>query len=485
MYKVILINPYRTSEYFNSSVNYMPLELITLASYLKKDYTVKIIDLNLFDNTKTAEKEIRKELDDSVLCVGITVITSVISSALRISRFIKQHSKAPVVWGGVHPTCAPKETLENENIDFIIFGEGEITFPLLLKALSKKTPFENILGLGYKKYGRAIINKRRQRINFNKTKLPAYEMLGLDKYKSPTNERWATLQLSRGCPHSCSFCFHSYYDGGRYGMLNPKKILKQIEYLYKNLKIRNVYLADDCLFVNTKKTISIFKKIAEKNYGLRWWRANMRIDAALQLTDSDLKLLEKVGVSYLILGAESGSQRILDLLNKKITPAQILELNQKLKRYNISPHYNFMIGIPSESREEMKQTINLSLRLIEENPHAVIRAIYIFGIDPGTKIYKGLKTIFPEPKTLEEWASYKGVLTSQGLSKKGLEEMRNIYFYSIGLQKPDRNKLSLSYLAKIAYYKLAVLRLKHSFFGLRVDHFLKKKLYPDTGIIDG
>src|SRR3989338_7144821 len=156
--EILLIQP-KAGNWENLGIR-SPDGLITLAALPNKEgYNVKILDLRLEKDWKAS---LKKHLDSNPLLVATTSMTGIqIKYALEASKYVKEHDKnIPVIWGGIHPTFMPEQTLENENIDIVVIDEGDLTFLELIKTIEKNESLKDVLGIGYKEDGKIIINPR-------------------------------------------------------------------------------------------------------------------------------------------------------------------------------------------------------------------------------------------------------------------------------------------------------------------------------------
>jgi len=378
----------------------LPLGLLSLASTLVEDYEVKIIDQRLESNWA---KKVEYESQDSI-GIAITSMTGKqIQHGLNISK-IARNSK--IIWGGVHPTLLPKQTLENKYIDFIVMSEGEYTLPRLLKALKNNGKFESIEGIGYKDVGGIHINERPKKyINLNKLPNLPYFLIDINKYitKRDGFERCLTLETSRGCPHNCSFCANPIIHERKWRCLNVENIIQKIKYFQNNFNLDGVIFQEDNFFVNNKRV----NKFCEKKDVEIGWKANCRIEYLINKDKYYFKILENAGCKFLQFGVESGSNRILNLLNKGFTTEDVLKINKKLDKTNIKCRYNFIIGIPSETIEEIQKTLNFIDKLKKENGNLEIPFLNIYTPWPGTQLYNLAKNKnFKPPDNLEGWVKY-------------------------------------------------------------------------------
>jgi anaerobic magnesium-protoporphyrin IX monomethyl ester cyclase len=159
----------------------MPMSLLCLATPLMNaGYDAKIIDQRVEPRW---ESILRQELQKNPLCVGVSSMTGPqLRHALGISKMVKEYGNAPVVWGGIHPSLLPEQTLKNKNIDIVVQGEGEETFFELIQALDGKQPLHTVKGIWYKENDQLKSTRMRSFIDINKQPPPPYHLIDLKNY---------------------------------------------------------------------------------------------------------------------------------------------------------------------------------------------------------------------------------------------------------------------------------------------------------------
>jgi len=397
MSDVILVHP-KIGPKIYTSRKYLPLRLLKIAVLVHQKYDVKIIDQMIDKNWRN---HLLKELNKNPICVGITSMAGKqIFHGLKASKIVKENSEVPVVWGGIHTSLLPRQTLENPNIDILVKGEGEVTFYELVRALDEKKGLKGIRGIWHKDNGKIKNNPDRPFLDLNSLPRTPYHLVDLKKYDE------ILVETSRGCPFRCAFCYNRSYNKGVYRELSVKNSIKEIK-LAKTYKERiYIHVTDDNFFVNLKRTKKIISAIKEEGVENMRWYLKIRADAILRMKKEWLDLLESSN-SLIDIGVESGSQRILDLIKKGMRVSDVITVNKKLKDTNLIVVYNFMIGLPTETREDLKATIKLAFRLVEENPRCIPVPFACYTPYPGTELYDvAIKHGFQPPKKLEDWASY-------------------------------------------------------------------------------
>lgn len=427
--QVLIIYPVSTFEKLGDSVEFqenknVPLGILSIGAILERErFIVKIIDARLYSK-KEVLRLINCEIKKS-LCIGISVTTPQIKHALQICNFIKRNNKEiPIVWGGIHPSLYSLETIEDKNVDFVITGEAEFAFLDLVKCFSKKSNnFKEINGLYYKKNGKIIFNGASPPIDPNELPLPAYHLIDIEKYiirefrtYSGVIKKMRALDIytSRGCPYKCTFCITALSGLKKWRPINTDKVLSQIDYLVKKYDLDFLFFIDDFFFGDKKRIVKIAKHLLKKKYNVMW-DANVRVNLfnKHQIDDKFLCLLKKSGCFTLRMGIESGSDRILKFIKKGITVKQIIYAVSQCQKHGILVFSGFMFGFPSETKEEIKKTTNLILRLYEISPNSMLCVPDILRPYPSTEIYQEcVKKGFKTPRTLRDWANEKADIGS-------------------------------------------------------------------------
>ena len=285
------------------------------------------------------------------------------------------------------------------------------------------------------------------------------------------------METSRGCPNNCGFCYNKPFNRCRWRALTAEKVIKNIKNAIDNLKIKNIYFHDDNFFVNTKRAEDIIEGVIKEKFDIIWEPQGSDINYVSKLSNQSLKLLEQSRCSRLTFGVESGSQKILNLINKKISPKNVLDLNKKLSKYNLIANYNLMSGFPTETMEDLKKTAYLSLNLLKQNKNATISNILIYTPYSGTELYPlALQQGLAQPKVLEEWIDYNtDTVNLPWLSKERKRLLESLFICSLFLDKKsdELNAPKTIRLSAKLYRPIAKTRVKNMFFKFMVE----KKIY--------
>jgi len=400
---IVLIQPkHRINRGIKRNIG-LPLGLLAIATPLSiAGYTVKIIDQRVEPNWQNL---LISELKSKPICVGITAMSGPqIWWGLKASQIVKQYSNVPVVWGGIHSSLVPEQTLENPYIDILVQGEGEETFFELVKALGNKQPVDNIKGIWYKENGKIKQNESRPFIDLNHQPPLLYSLIDLKKHNDKVGgEKAAPFESSRGCPYNCAFCYNTCFNRRQWRALSAEQTLFRIKMLRHDYGMKIIRLTDDNFFVDLNRVQQILEGIIREKLNIGWIKGDIRLDLLSRLDDEFLRLMVKSGCRSLAIGIESGSQRIADMLRKEIDIAEVIKVNERLARYNLQVRYLFLIGTPGETEFDLAKTATLMSRLMDENQKAAL-GVSIFVPYPGTELFDlSVQSGLPVPSKLEDW----------------------------------------------------------------------------------
>lgn len=404
--KIVLMQP-RCGKY-DLYICDLPLSLIYLAAVpVARGYEVVIVDQRVEADWR---RTLAEHLTDDVLMVGVTVMTGEpIRHALEMCREVRRRSSRPIVWGGIHPTLTPEQVVRHELADYVIREMGEYAIAELAEHLEGKREVADVSALTHVRDGRVVHNALAKSFNFDALPRIPYELVDQRRYhRSGFPHPVISVMTSRNCPHRCAFCYNSSRRGA------PKYVAEPLERTRRTLaalveQYRPAYLSfiDDNFFVDRTRARAILEFIRDRKWDLEIGFRGARVDDLLRCDEEMYELMEAVRTRHINIGVESGSARILEILQKGITPQMAIELNRRLARYpSLIPLYNFFSGIPQETEGDIRLSTDLVLQLIRENPSCQISGFHQYTPYPGSTLYEAAKASgFPEPATLEGWAS--------------------------------------------------------------------------------
>jgi anaerobic magnesium-protoporphyrin IX monomethyl ester cyclase len=404
---VLLFNPAPRKGYQAHRRVELPLSVLYPATPLDREgYDVRIIDQFADPEWESA---FETALEHEPICMGVTSMTGPqILRAVEASRAMKEkHPDVPVVWGGIHASLLPEQTLANPWIDVVVVGEGEATFTELVKAFESGRPLSEVAGIYYKENGQIHATPSRSFVDIDQEPPLSYHLLDMDHYRRRLfGVDHITLNSSRGCTFRCSFCWDPVIHKRTWRAMEPGTVIEHIKRVIRDYGIRGFLFSDDHFFIDIKRARGIVEEILRADLGIVISKLQIRADTICRMDTEFLDLMVRAGVKRFTVGIESGSQRVLDLIKKDVTVEEVVEANRKLAPYPIVPLYLFMMGMPTETPEELGQSIELADRLIEENPKAS-KTFNIYTPYPGTELYDfAVQHGLDVPETLEGWAEF-------------------------------------------------------------------------------
>jgi len=333
----------------------------------------------LEDNDFHVWKEVRETIKRlAPRFVGISLMTPTLHSGLTIARIAKELGKVVLV-GGAHVNIVKDKILDLYEVDFAFFGEAEVSLIDFLKSYHDMDKLSCIKGIGFEKNGKYVYNGFSDRItDLDALPFPDRDLLIYqDRY---LKTGLASIMASRGCPFKCSFCASVPIWGQKTVFRSPDNIVKEIKYLHDKYRIKEFRFFDDTFTANKSNVIK-FCKLLISAFGKKkftWWCLS-RVNA---VDETVLLWLKEAGCTQIHLGVESGSDKVLKLMRKGITTKQVESAVALAKRHGFWVNTFFMIGLPYETLEDMRQTIDFIKKI---NPDSV--NLCTFTPYPGTELY--------------------------------------------------------------------------------------------------
>lgn len=337
------------------------LGLLYLASYLESHgIAVSFLDMSLY---KDAEKRLIDILKNNFYMIGITAYSSFIKKANEVAGIIKKYSASKVVIGGHHASALPIQTLDEfSNFDYLVYGEGEET----LYELLTRSDISNIRGVVYKDNGKIKQNAQRERLkNLDCLPFPARHLLEIDKYV-PVPGNYKTLPStgilsSRGCFYKCTFCSRCASRlEDKVEFRSVENIIAEIEECISKYNISDFRFYDDTFPMPRRRLVQFCEECIKKDLRITW-NCYARVD----MVDMEmLKFMKRAGCYHIKYGVEFGTQKWLDETKKHTTLRQAEETIRNTKKAGIAAKASFMIGMPGETEEEIKQTISFAKKYV-------------------------------------------------------------------------------------------------------------------------
>jgi len=379
--KILLVNPAPTGTLKATGVLFPPLGLLYIAAHAEKEgHQVAVRDLAV----RRKEEDIDFKKYD---VVGISTDTTRHRQALQLARRAKA-SGCTVVMGGPHPGYVDEEILSTRRVDFVVRGEGEITFSALVAALEKKNgQFDSIQGISFRSNGGLVRSAPRPFIkNIDGLPLPARHLINMDDYRRTKfgGRDITPLITSRGCPYQCAFCASSHFFGKKVRARSVASILNELEEIYNRYHFNAVAFVDDTFNLFPKRVIEICHGIIEKKLDLWWWCLS-RIDLLLR-NEEMVREMVGAGAKSVFIGVESSNPITLKELRKGINVEETVQTVEMLKRNGLEIHASYILGGLHDTVEMIHETIRFAKRLDTNVAQFSILTPY-----PGTAVYEEVK----------------------------------------------------------------------------------------------
>ena len=361
-------------------------------------------DVRLFHETEGYVEEFARLVErERPLFVGLSTITGPqLKPVIETSRRIKALG-IPVVWGGVHATIMPEACLREDYVDFVVVNEGEETIQELARVLAGEAlPYwAGVRGLAWKEADRPVVNPERPFIQDLDRFRPRWELIPVERYliQSGPYDRALPVYISRGCPFRCGFCYNEVVMKRTWRQHADEFVLEQIQWLKDNYRINAVDYADDYLFGRIKPMQRLVEKVGMP------WSGQVRVQL---LKPEFVRWMRDTGCQWVNIGAESGSQAVLDSMHKDQKAEQIEWGVRNLAEIapEVEANLSFIVGLPEETDADRKITFDLIERLCEINPKARC-SVCVYMPYPGTPLWpEALARGFVEPEAQDGWCEF-------------------------------------------------------------------------------
>lgn len=391
MLKIMLINP--PMPVF-IRVPSLPLGLLSIASYLKH-YGHEVKLLECLAESNDVEASINEFCPDVVGISAMSFLGSI--EAKRLTEKIKSMG-ITVVWGGQAATAMPELILKEAKPDFIILGEGEITWLELVNTLECGSDVSAVAGLAYTENDDVRYTAPRDVADISLFPDIDWGMVNVEKYFSSffNCDKMVYLHASKGCPAQCTFCSNQQFHQNRNRCRNPEQIIRDIDYLYEH-GVNGIYFSDELFLPKRELRTKLCTMLVERSYDLIWG-CQMRLGV---LNEDDIKLMYKAGCRWILFGIESGDPERIRNIKKNIDLDTAKETISWCEKAGITVQASFIIGFPDETPEETKKTVTFANSL-----GASLVVMNILTPLPNSEIYNCARAEgkFKYPDTIKEVA---------------------------------------------------------------------------------
>jgi anaerobic magnesium-protoporphyrin IX monomethyl ester cyclase len=433
--KVLLINPPFLPEYgrysrtsrspaiTKSGTLYYPFWLLYGAAALERaGYEIDVVDAPAA--RLGAEEVAARAQRFGPDLVVVNTSTPSVEDDKAFAAYLKNAAGGPfTVLVGTHVTARPEDGLA-EPIDAVCVGEYDRTLVELASALSAEGDWRSMRGLAYRSNGKVVENERQ----------PLLEELDGRPYLAEITKKYLRVEdyffaaarypmvmmiTGRGCPHRCVFCLYpQVFHGNKYRLRSPADVVDEFEYIANELPhVREVVIEDDTFSANKKRVKEICGLLVERRVKIRW-SANVRAN----LDYETMVAMRRAGCRLIIVGYESGDQRVLDMMNKDTTLEQQLEFARAARRAGLLVHGCFMAGTPGETLESLERTLDFAIKLAPDTAQFFPLMVY-----PGTRAYQWAEENgYLTTSDFREWVTAEGlhncVVSTEALTAEELVE---------------------------------------------------------------
>ena len=471
--KIVLVNP---GIHFQKPVNYgiYPNTAIMVLTTILHNagFCVKIVDGKYY-NIDESVKLTLDEVDDDLVFIGFSVMTVQLSWAYYVSQAVKKaRPSVKIVWGGAHPMLFPEQTVEDDSVDIVSADDSADTISTLASRLAQGSDLEGIAGIFYKNKKQILKTSLESKKDdfssvpfidfslidheiYSRNNSVAMEEFYGGKYKAARNYPIIT---GLGCSYRCTFCINVILKR-TYRYREAPEIIDRIKFLKSNYGADFIQPMDENFFINRRRTFEFLDLLEKEKLNINW-RPQTRADYFTDnyINEEVAKRMDRLGMVVAAIGVESASQEILDKLQKNLKVEQTIKAAEILSKTNIVPKMNFMVGLPGETKEDVRKTYKLAVKLRKMIKKSCV-TISPFRPYPGSQLYDEIvnKYGYTPPSSLKEWAriSRKELIESDGYEsfekykwiedpgsfRKMLYVYNNIAWYDPNLNNTLKGKL--------------------------------------------
>jgi anaerobic magnesium-protoporphyrin IX monomethyl ester cyclase len=472
---------------FASSEATAPLGILAVATpLLQSGYTIRLIDSTITPNYK---QRVLEEVEDAI-CLCISLVTGpMIRETVEIARAVKAwNPEFPIILGGWHPSLLPKQTLESEFVDIVVRGQGEVALLEVVQHLESRSAIDLIPGIGFKRDRKLILTTERPLKPIVDSPPKAYHIADFDAYERVCGRRWAMYISSLACPYNCSYCTNASVYGRKWNALPAEQFVEETVDLTRRYGLELLWVVDDNFLVDLDRARLIADGLVRAGANFKWSiQATTNLTARLSV--EDLKLLHRSGLQQICHGAESGSQKVLKLMNKGFQNFDtIYETARRCLEAGVRPSFNIIFAYPGEGPVERRQTIKFIMDMCRRHPGAEFWT-NIFTPYPGAPVMEHAEEFgIQVPTSFEGWADFFPRYTVlpwlKGTEHRRLQVMRDylrLAFdrFPIGADTRSRS----TRLIQKSFSIPARWRLDHDVYALPVELWISDKLKRKTAAL--
>jgi anaerobic magnesium-protoporphyrin IX monomethyl ester cyclase len=464
-HKIVLYNP--QAVFFT-----MPLALMAIGSELDPArFEVVIVDARLDPD---AHRTVLSHLDEA-LCLGVTVLTGApISDALELSQAVRRaRPDLTIVWGGWHPSMFARECVTEACVDVSVRGQGEETFAEIAQRLAAGRSLDDCAGCTVRLADGSIReNPDRPLAQVEGFRAHNYDLIPVERYFQLKGKRQLDFISSQGCNFRCAFCSDPFVYQRKWVGLEPVRMALRLKELWDRYHFDDVNFQDETFFTRRDRVQALADQIIRSGMKITW-AATMRADQGIRLPDDVWKRCKQSGLRRLLVGVESGSNRVLKIIRKDIKIEQVFEVAAKLVHHGLAGYFPFIVGFPDENDDDIQASLECATRLRSMSPDFQT-PIYYFKPYPGSQlVIDAVARGFRLPQTLESWAKFDYVAGDPGpwVSPKKYELIERFkFFHELAWRRSSWSQRLLQQLARY--------RCHHGHYQFPVEMLFTRWLVP-------
>jgi radical SAM superfamily enzyme YgiQ (UPF0313 family) len=413
MLRTALVQTYHPYTQF-THVHPLGILMVAAAARERGHGDLHLLDMKVEDWTPEACVRELERLRPDV--VGLSAMTYEAGCMHAVARLVKERlPDAVVVCGGPHPSVADADVMADPAVDFVVRGEGELVFADLLDELGAgTTDFGHVDGLGWRRGTEVVRNPDRPPpADLDAMPFPAWDLIDHAKYYTVprggviyAHREFATMFSSRACPWRCTYCHNSY--GKTFRERSAEHVLAEIDLLVTRHGVRELVFMDDIFNFRPERAKAIALGLVERDYGLALTFPNgFRGDI---LDEELVDLLVKAGMYRCMIAVESAVPRIQKVMRKNLKVDRVERIVEHTARRGVMVHGAFMLGFPTETREEMEATIRWAAR-----SHFHTAAFFRVIPFKGTELFRQVEQAGYDLPS--DWSAYEPYETDINLSE--------------------------------------------------------------------
>ncbi len=454
-----------------------PLGTLYLADALEKaGFSVRLIHQ---EGTKANIRELAALVArESPLFVGLSTLTGqTIIPTVEASLAIRRASRVPIVWGGAHPTIVPEQTLQNAFVDVVVRGEGEETIVELARSIRDSgldpSKLTGILGLGFKEDGHTVLTGDRPFIKNLDGLAPAWHHLGRENYFYSERAyrlpglgkmKVGTLMTSRGCPWRCTYCWNQKVNRRVFRAQSVERSVADVLELKDRYGVQGIVFEDDNFFSDPDRGLDIVDRIDLP------WSATLRASDIAKGGRPLMKALRASRCLELRIGAESGSPRVLEMLQKDVTADETREAARLCQEHEVMGTFMFMVGFPGETWEDILLTLDTIDALNAIGRYVVVTQLGSYTPYPGTVLFdQAVAQGFVPPDSTAAWGRFVETGFRRYRPPYVDRRARSLTYYLSLIGRRDLGEAKFSLPVRLLQ-KLARARWKRRSFRFALDH---------------